>query len=376
MWAHYQHEQAGHNIKPIPVAIELAVNEKKQLLEEGKEVSSILETSISQYQQLQESMTKQKFLYLKKLDAEFDLILKLIEIRKQDITEKVTKSFDSVLSFNSRTIEGMVCSKQRISYLSKFRGFKDTDVIRTVKRLDDIFNTLTTVNFSFTDQHDLTESIFTCSPMLSINKALNVYDFVPINNLEIATWGKLFTESKILDKEMLTSEFVGLFPKVKDAKLLYQMSRDGAGTDKFHQKCTGKGPTVLLVKANGGYVFGGYNPYSWIKENAYLNTTNSFLFSETDGRGRKPIKFPTRPSRADAAIRWCESPWSPGFGEEGVSDLFIAFKNPKNSYSRLGIVYEVPDDMNQTEDLLAGRRDNWNVEDIEIFSFVSHSNLE
>ena len=42
------------------------------------------------------------------------------------------------------------------------------------------------------------------------------------------------------------------------------------------------------------------------------------------------------------AIKNSEEEYSPGFGEANISDLFIAFKNPANSYSMLGNVYKCP----------------------------------
>lgn len=262
-------------------------------------------------------------------------------------------------------------AKKRISYLSNFKGTKDIDVIKIVQRMDDLFNIMATINVNYNDKYDLTESTFVSSPLVQINKSLANFDFIPINNWDIEEWRKIFENSKIMEPNLISSDFISMFAKIKEGKLLYRMTTDGVGTDKFHQKWAKQGPTIILVKANGGYIFGGYNPFSWIEENVYLNAPRSFLFSVTDGRDRRPIKFPVRQSRADCAIRWWESQWSPGFGEEGVSDLFIAFKNPKNSYSRLGIVYEVPDEFVQGEFLLAGRRDGWNVEEIEVYLIVT-----
>ncbi len=42
------------------------------------------------------------------------------------------------------------------------------------------------------------------------------------------------------------------------------------------------------------------------------------------------------------AIKQNESKFSPGFGEANSSDLFISYKNPKSSYSKLGNVYKSP----------------------------------
>lgn len=101
----------------------------------------------------------------------------------------------------------------------------------------------------------------------------------------------------------------------------------------FHELCSKKGPTIMIVKEKNGHIFGGFNPYSWISENAYFKSNEAFLFSLTDGKGRKPIKFKVKQKKSEFAIRNSEKDWSPGFGEEGISDLFIAFKNLRNSYS-------------------------------------------
>lgn len=123
-----------------------------------------------------------------------------------------------------------------------------------------------------------------------------------------------------------------------------------------------------IANGKGSYIFGAFNPYSWIEDNVYLNAPEAFIFSVTDGKGRKPYKFPVKQSKADWAIRWWEPQWSPGFGEEGVSDLFIAFKNPKNSYSWLGISYDVPDELGPGDEVLAGKKDSWDIEEIEVYN--------
>lgn len=138
----------------------------------------------------------------------------------------------------------------------------------------------------------------------------------------------------------------------------------------FHELCTKKGPTLIIIKEKNGSIFGGFNPYSWISENAYFKAPAAFLFSFTDGRGWKPVKFQVKSTKSDFAIRNSEKDWSPGFGEEGISDLFIAFKNLWNSYSRLGLVYKVPKELSHLdpETILAGKKEDWDIKEIEIFA--------
>ena len=44
--------------------------------------------------------------------------------------------------------------------------------------------------------------------------------------------------------------------------LCYRASRDGWKGSDFHNHCDDKGPTVVLIKANG-YIFGGYTDQDW-----------------------------------------------------------------------------------------------------------------
>jgi len=124
--------------------------------------------------------------------------------------------------------------------------------------------------------------------------------------------------------------------------LLYRMRTDGCSPQIFHDKCDDKGPTLTLVHANG-YVFGGFNPTSWISEYAYSESEDAFLFSISEPSGqRPPFKCPVKKGKADVAIKQSEKEYSPGFGEANICDLFIAFKNLEKSYSNLGNAYLLP----------------------------------
>ena len=96
---------------------------------------------------------------------------------------------------------------------------------------------------------------------------------------------------------------------------------------RFHENCDEKGATLIFVKANQGHIFGGYNPISWKNDFSYSETADAYLFSVTDGQGRKPIRCPIKMSKRQFAIKQNESKYSPAFGEANISDLFIAFKN-------------------------------------------------
>ena len=140
------------------------------------------------------------------------------------------------------------------------------------------------------------------------------------------------------------------------------------GPQVFHEKCDKKGPTMLLVKLKDGHIFGGYNPLHWESRFGYQKTSDSFLFSVTDGKGRRPQKCPIKLSKSKFAIKQNEQQYSPGFGEANTADLFIAFKNLENSYSMLGNVYKCPTSYKDSaETFLAGSKTDWDIEEVEVW---------
>ena len=122
----------------------------------------------------------------------------------------------------------------------------------------------------------------------------------------------------------------------------------------------------MFVKTADGHIFGGYNPLSWVSDFTYSETNEAYLFSVTDGKGRSPIRCPIRKNKIHMAIKQNEAKYSPAFGEANVSDLFIAFKNLSNSYSKLGNVYKAPDGF-EAESFLAGQKKDWQINDVEVW---------
>lgn len=122
----------------------------------------------------------------------------------------------------------------------------------------------------------------------------------------------------------------------------------------------------MFVKANGGYIFGGFNPCGWVSDFTYSESSHAYLFSVTDGQGREPKRLPVRRKKQKYAIKQNEYKYSPGFGEANVADLFIAFKNLQNSYSVVGNVYKMPDGQDP-ETYLAGRKTDWQIDEIEVW---------
>jgi len=94
-----------------------------------------------------------------------------------------------------------------------------------------------------------------------------------------------FTHSKLV----LAQRFVSLKEKAylnqllmpvskKIGNILYVASKDGDSGRDFHEKCDGKGPTIVIIRTTTGNVFGGYAGVSWRSDNTNSYSSTSFLF--------------------------------------------------------------------------------------------------
>jgi hypothetical protein len=70
-----------------------------------------------------------------------------------------------------------------------------------------------------------------------------------------------------------------LLPLSKEIGMpIYVASIDGDRAADFHDKCDGKGPTVVIVETTDGHIFGGYTDISWDDERGTITSSTSFLF--------------------------------------------------------------------------------------------------
>jgi len=78
------------------------------------------------------------------------------------------------------------------------------------------------------------------------------------------------------EREFLNQYLKPLSKKVFNVPI-YVASMDGDSATDFHDKCDGKGPTVVIVETTTGNVFGGYTSVSWSNK-GWKRDPTSFLF--------------------------------------------------------------------------------------------------
>ena len=52
-------------------------------------------------------------------------------------------------------------------------------------------------------------------------------------------------------------------------KLIYRSSEHEYSGESFHEFCDDKGPTLVIIKSSGGWLFGGYTTQSWSGDGIY-----------------------------------------------------------------------------------------------------------
>ena len=155
----------------------------------------------------------------------------------------------------------------------------------------------------------------------------------------------------------------------KNLELLYRGTRDGDGSNIFHNKCDNQGPTVCLCKNDKGNIFGGYASISWTSDNKYHNANGSFLFTLTNVHNTAPTKFPNTQNYSCAVYHGSDR--GPAFGNN--HDLYITnnYLNSNNSYCNFGGSY--PDVFGKGNSTFSGDVNNncFKLKELEIFKLLN-----
>ena len=85
--------------------------------------------------------------------------------------------------------------------------------------------------------------------------------------------------SSILSENDINLLISWLPNKPSKINLLFDTKIDGDNSSTFHNKCDGKYPTLIIIKTNTNYIFGGYITSAWNANNSNINAPNSFIFS-------------------------------------------------------------------------------------------------
>lgn len=384
----YDNLHGNHEVKSIKFIIDNAQVEFGLLIREGEPKSRYIEHYTSDLLKIRQRLSEEYAFFKNKLANSIDNIISLIRKKQLDIEDQLERTFTNKIYELTKKINAFSVITQKFSYLKNHHTDKDIDILKKITRITYInrkmqlleqkdiiimnkYNSkpaqLENATVNLNDNNSLKPSVFINDPFEKIRKHLNKFMFLPISNWHIKCLQEIFKESTTVSQALITPELCSILPRIRSGILLYRPSRDGYSPENFHRLCDSKGPTLILVKTSDNYVFGGYNPLSWINENMYNETEDAFIFSVSDGKYRRPLKCPVKKAKKNFAIKQNIQEYSPGFGETNDADLFIAFKNINNSYSYLGNTYSCPEGYNPAE-FLAGRSTKWEITDVEVYA--------
>jgi len=141
-----------------------------------------------------------------------------------------------------------------------------------------------------------------------------------------------FDDILFLSKELKNSRI---------GKTLYVASEDGDSSNKFHQACDDKGPTLVIIETMDGDVFGGYADVSWTSRGYWEKSFNAFIFQLRFSKKRNHIKmrYDIRKGREFGAMKHSDS-IGPGFGY--VINIATSKRGTEYSFNKNSYFYEVP----------------------------------
>ena len=281
----------GHYLRSLDEVLKKCLSEKQKLKKDVKEQFSKIDAALEFFEGIEELNLKQKNLYLQKLAADFEVIRKLVERKHIELKDKIETVYDENLRLAYRYIDGLTSYKGVVTKVQDVGNSNrlDVDQLEVNRVIDRQLKEIQT-EFDFdlqTAELDLIESRFIHEPFQKVEKALLLYDFVPIQQQDIFELQQQFVlgGSRILAPDHITVDFMlQIMPTLNDKRaskveLLYSHSAlQDPDAVAFHGACDEQGPTLTIVSANGGYIFGGYNPTSWVSDFMYTETDQSYLF--------------------------------------------------------------------------------------------------
>ena len=136
------------------------------------------------------------------------------------------------------------------------------------------------------------------------------------------------SKSKIINDELFKqlNNWINPSESLKFEKI-FTASENGDRDKDFHNNCDGKGPTVTIVKATNGHIFGGYVTIPFSSDCKTHYDDKAFLFSLTNNK-KFPIKI-----KEHAVCHYTN--WGPYIGYKNKCDLAICGSSllGKNNYS-------------------------------------------
>ena len=306
-------------------------DEKKNNLKENikylEDLSKTVDNSIKELKTISEEINKKKEDLKLKILKIFSQIRNALNEREDQILSEVDNKFNDDY-FNEDLIKRSDKIPNKIK-ISLEKGKLIENNWDDNNKLNSLINDCLNIENNIKDIKTINDSI----------KKYNVNDKFPIFNpkekeinklLElIKTFGKLEKENHVLGKllkendlELLSNWIKSDNPQINEVifKLCYDAKKNGDDKNAFHKYCLNAGPTLLVVKTESNYIFGGYTKENWEirnNNNMYKKDNTAFLFS-LNNKERIKVK------NSDRAIV-NDNSYGPVFGHGNAYEICLFF---------------------------------------------------
>ncbi|KAJ5067361.1 pep-cterm sorting domain-containing protein [Anaeramoeba ignava] len=172
------------------------------------------------------------------------------------------------------------------------------------------------------------------------------------------------------------------FSKMKKG---FSAKRDGFDCKKWHSICDNKGKTLIIIKTNKNYIFGGFTSVgftddkskwkkgNWSFSSGYIPDKNAFIFSlRNDKNDRKPQRFKIIQGQEEYSIYYSYFNHGPIFGlSESEGPDFLLSSSLKSGHTNLGSSFHLPKGIEfnskEAKSYLAGSYNEWKVNELETY---------
>ena len=139
----------------------------------------------------------------------------------------------------------------------------------------------------------------------------------------------LFSGGDIVSSDQHKMAIYGWVPTYS-WELIYKATRDGDTAQQFHAKCDNQGPTLVIIKTNANYIFGGYTNSHWNQSGNYATDPKDFLFTLVNPHNVAPTKFNCNPKGKNS--HYNHSSYGPTFGGGHDIQVSNSFFSSGDSY--------------------------------------------
>ena len=145
-------------------------------------------------------------------------------------------------------------------------------------KLNELINNSINIENNIKEINEINENIKKCndSKYLKINireKELNkIIEMIKIFG-KIYISGIIFNNSLIIKNNNIYIDNLKTWINPEQnfkTELLYRKSKDGDNYETFHRLCDNKGPTLVLIQSNEGFIIGGYTPLNWDDKSGWI----------------------------------------------------------------------------------------------------------